>query len=89
MPEKSYKVEIVIATIGLIGVLGAAIIANWEKLFSLKSQNSSQLDTPKPSPNKSVDPKPSATKSSEHKPLRSNPVAMTIKARGNFNLQIL
>ena len=31
--EKSYKIQVTIAIIGLVGVLGSALIANWEKVF--------------------------------------------------------
>jgi len=33
MPESSHRVTIVVAVIGVIGTLGAAIIGNWDKLF--------------------------------------------------------
>src|SRR5262245_60160477 len=33
MANKSHRVEITIAVLGLIGVLGAAVIGNWDKLF--------------------------------------------------------
>jgi hypothetical protein len=33
MDEKSYRVQIIIALIGLAGVLGAALITNWDKIF--------------------------------------------------------
>ena len=41
--KKPPKTEVVVAIIGLIGVLGAAVIANWEKIFS-----------PRPGPNNNV-----------------------------------
>ncbi len=33
MTRKSYRIEIVVALIGLLGVLGGALIANWDKVF--------------------------------------------------------
>jgi len=32
--NSSYKAQILVAVIGLVGVLGGALIANWDKLFS-------------------------------------------------------
>jgi hypothetical protein len=31
--KKSYRTEIIVALIGVAGVLGAAVIANWDKIF--------------------------------------------------------
>ncbi|NEO63767.1 MAG: hypothetical protein F6J98_26400 [Moorea sp. SIO4G2] len=31
--DKSHRTEIIVAVIGLVGVLGAALFANWDKLF--------------------------------------------------------
>lgn len=39
--DKSHRIQIIVAVIGLVGVLGAAVIANWHNLFpkeSIKSQ---------------------------------------------------
>ena len=33
MSDSSHRVQIIVAVIGLIGVLGAAVIANWDKIF--------------------------------------------------------
>ena len=30
---KSYRIQIAVAVIGLVGVLGAALISNWDKIF--------------------------------------------------------
>lgn len=50
MAEKSRRVEITIAVIGLIGVIGAAIITNWDKLpFSRPSEHTQPNGTESPS----------------------------------------
>ncbi len=36
--ERSHLVQVVVALIGLIGVLGAALFANWDKLFPVQQQ---------------------------------------------------
>ncbi|WP_293081645.1 hypothetical protein, partial [Moorena sp. SIO4A1] len=40
--DKSHRIEIIVAVIGLVGLLGAAVIQNWHNLFPpviIKSQN--------------------------------------------------
>ncbi len=36
---KSHKLQIAIAIIGLIGVLGSALFANWDKIFAARNNN--------------------------------------------------
>lgn len=38
MPDQSYRVPIIVAVIGVLGTLGAALIANWDKLFGHATQ---------------------------------------------------
>ncbi len=38
MREKSHRVQIWVAVIGLVGVLGTAIFSNWDKIFSQRSE---------------------------------------------------
>ena len=40
MSENSHRIQIWIAIIGLIGVLGTAIFSNWDKIFSHGGENS-------------------------------------------------
>jgi hypothetical protein len=50
--SKSYRVQIIVAVIGLVGVLGGALIANWDKVFDSKTNdrpNSSISSTRQPS----------------------------------------
>lgn len=57
MGEKGPKTEITIAVIGLTGVLGAALIANWQKIFPDNNKNNSPVVNGNISP--SPGPKPS------------------------------
>jgi hypothetical protein len=43
MTEKRPRTEVTIAIIGLIGVLGAAVIANWRNIFPSKPENNQNL----------------------------------------------
>ena len=45
---KSWRVQITVAVIGLIGILGAAIFTNWDKLFppETPSQSQSRVEEP-------------------------------------------
>lgn len=38
MPDTGYRTQILIAVIGLVGVLGTALISNWGKIFGDKDQ---------------------------------------------------
>jgi hypothetical protein len=57
MGEKGPKTEITIAVIGLIGVLGAAVIANWQKIFPNGNTNNNPVlngnISPSPGPQQS------------------------------------
>ena len=61
MSERQPKTEIIIAIIGLVGVLGAAVIANWRNIFP-KNNNSNG-----PTINRDISPSPGP------KPSQSNP----------------
>src|SRR5215475_15664317 len=53
MADKRSRTEVTIAVIGLVGVLGAALIANWDKLFRKTNPNlntNGNLSTPLPKP---------------------------------------
>lgn len=39
--KQSYRIQIIVAVLGLAGVLGAAIFQNWEKIFPATRDNSS------------------------------------------------
>lgn len=67
MSEKPPKTEIIIAVISLVGVLGAAVIANWDRIFPRTNNNSNNSNkvianvTPSTSPQTSPtssDPQP-------------------------------
>ena len=50
MPDKS-KTQIIVAILGVAGALGAAVIANWDKILgSGKSAESSRATNPLPTP---------------------------------------
>jgi hypothetical protein len=50
MPDDRPRVSIIVAIIGLVGVVGAAVISNWDKLFppSTPHQNSTGRKTESP-----------------------------------------
>ncbi len=43
---KSYRTEIIIALIGMIGVLGGALFANWDKIFNQGNNGSASVSAP-------------------------------------------
>ena len=43
---RSYRTEIIIALIGLIGVLGGALFANWDKVFNRSNNGSGSVSAP-------------------------------------------
>ena len=47
MPESSHRVAIVVAVIGVIGTLGAALIANWDRIFAPSPKPPSGIDSPR------------------------------------------
>jgi hypothetical protein len=67
MPDSNNtRVQIVVAIIGLIGVLGTALITNWDRVFPPKKQEAVTAQPPTPStgatPSKSQPPKKPAAK---------------------------
>lgn len=46
MPESSQRIAIVVAVIGVIGTLGAALIGNWDKIFAPSPQSLRKVDSP-------------------------------------------
>lgn len=54
--ESSRRLIIVVAIIGLIGILGTAIINNWDKFFSPSLKPSMETSLPQPTPTKSNSP---------------------------------
>lgn len=48
MPESSSRVAIVVAVIGVIGTLGAALIANWDRIFAPSPKSPPTIDSPRP-----------------------------------------
>jgi len=50
----TYKVQIIVAVIGLTGVLGAAIFANWDKVFENNSSNPSAQNQQKDKTSKEI-----------------------------------
>jgi hypothetical protein len=50
MPEQSSRITIVVALITLAGTLGAALIANWDKLFPRSQAAVAPAPAPAPSP---------------------------------------
>lgn len=57
MVESSQRIAIVVAVIGVIGTLGAALIANWDKIFAPSPQSPPKIDSPH---TKQAEPRPSA-----------------------------
>lgn len=49
MAQSNNRTQIIVAIIGVIGVLGAALIGNWDKIFPVKPQITKEADkTPAP-----------------------------------------
>ena len=57
MPESSQRIAIVVAVIGVIGTLGAALISNWDKIFAPSPQSARKIDSPQ---TKQIEPQPPA-----------------------------
>src|SRR5262245_28803294 len=86
MAEQSSRVQIAIAIIGLVGVLGTAIIANWKTIFSHEDAGSLKT-TPTPSPKVSVDQGASVTRSPSPSPTHEPSVKVPpSKCVGNDSL---
>jgi hypothetical protein len=57
MPESSQRIAIVVAVIGVIGTLGAALIGNWDKIVAPSPQRPPKIDSPQ---NTRSEPRPPA-----------------------------
>ena len=54
--ESSRRLVIIVAIVGLIGILGTALINNWDKVFAPSSKPSVEISFPRPPPTKSHSP---------------------------------
>lgn len=48
MSESNPRVAIIIAIVGVVGTLGAALIANWDKIFLSSRELPAKVDSPQP-----------------------------------------